>query len=203
MLRFAWKWREIYLLVQELHRASVSRLDFDGRRLRQIIHMLPIRTLQPSDSLLELTDLIHRAYARLGAMGLNYTAVDQSPEVTAKRIEGGQCYVVEIDSKLAGTIVVKPTYRENECQYFTRPGVAAVHQFAVDPRVQGKGIGRALLQACEGWAQEHGFRELAMDTAEQAEHLIKLYARLGYNHVGFVQWSGKVYRSVVLSKPLR
>ena len=165
--------------------------------------MHPIRTLQPSDSLLEITNWLHRAYARLDAMGLNYTAVDQTPDVTAKRIEGGQCYVVEAEGKLAGTIVVKPTYRENECEYFTKSGVAAVHQFAVDPDIQGKGIGRALLQACEKWAHEHGFRELAMDTAEQAEHLIKLYAGLGYQHVGFVQWSGKVYRSVVLSKALQ
>lgn len=166
-------------------------------------HMYSIRTLLPSDSLLELTALLHRAYARLGAMGLNYTAVDQSPEVTVKRIEGGQCYVVAVEGKLVGTVVVKPTYRENECEYFTRPGVAAIHQFAVDPEIQGKGIGRALLQACEQWAQEHGFRELAMDTAEQAEHLIKLYTGLGYVQVGFVQWTGKFYRSVVLSKALR
>jgi len=165
--------------------------------------MHQIRPLHPSDSLLEITRLLHRAYARLGAMGLNYTAVDQTPDVTAKRIAGGQCYVAEVEGKLAGTIVVKPTYRENECEYFTRTGVAAVHQFAVDPDMQGKGIGRALLRACEEWARERGFRELAMDTAEQAEHLIKLYSGLGYEHVGFAQWSGKVFKSVVLSKALQ
>lgn len=165
--------------------------------------MHPIRPLQPSDSLLELTHLLHRAYARLGAMGLNYTAVDQTPEVTAQRLAGGQCFVAEVAGQLAGTIVVKPTYDVNECAYFTRPGVAAVHQFAVDPACQGQGIGRALLQACEQWAQEHGFAELAMDTAEPAQHLITLYTGLGYQHVGFVQWSGKVYRSVVLSKVLK
>jgi hypothetical protein len=44
--------------------------------------------------------------------------------------------------------------------------------------------------------------ELAMDTAEQATHLVELYTRLGYRHVGWVQWPGKVYRSVVLSKPV-
>ncbi len=166
-------------------------------------NMHTIRSLSPADSLHELTNLLHRAYARLGAMGLNYTAVDQSPEVTAQRIAGGQCYVVESEGGLAGTIVVKPTYAENDCEYFTRPGVAAVHQFAVDPGVQGRGLGRALLQACENWARERGFRELALDTAEQAEHLIRLYTGLGYKQVGFVQWPGKVYRSVVLSKALR
>jgi GNAT superfamily N-acetyltransferase len=162
--------------------------------------MLNIRHLAPTDSITELTEILHRAYAKLGAIGLNYTAVDQPSEVTARRIAGGQCFVAEWSGTLAGTIVVKPTYETNECAYFTKPAVAAVHQFAVEPILQGKGIGRALLDACEHWAAQRGFRELALDTAEQAQHLISLYARLGYAHVGFVQWPGKVYRSVVLSK---
>lgn len=135
-------------------------------------------------------------------MGLNYTAVDQSPEVTAQRISGGRCFVATKEDALVGTIVVQPTYAENECEYFTRPGVAAAHQFAVDPDQQGLGIGRSLLAKAEEWAASSGFRELAMDTAEQATHLIDLYRGLGYRHVGWVQWTGKAYRSVVLSKPL-
>ncbi len=135
-------------------------------------------------------------------MGLNYTAVDQSPAVTAQRLRGGNCFVVAAGNKLMGTILVQPTYAENECEYFTRSGVAAAHQFAVDPEYQGQGIGRMLLEHAELWAKENGFAELAMDTAEPATHLIELYSRLGYRHVGWVQWTGKVYRSVVLSKQL-
>lgn len=112
-------------------------------------------------------------------MGLNYTAVDQTPEVTANRIAGGRCSVVEWRGALAGTIVVKPTYQTNECEYFTKPNVAAVHQFAVEPALQSRGVGRALLGECERWAAEHGFRELAMDTAEQAPHLITLCSKRG------------------------
>jgi len=160
------------------------------------------RPFKESDSIDDLTSLIHRAYARLGDMGLNYTAVDQTAEVTVKRIRGGTCFVAAAQSTLVGTIVVQPTYTENECEYFTRSGVAAAHQFAVDPGQQGAGIGRMLLQRVEEWATEHGFTELAMDTAEQASHLIAFYTRLGYRHVGWVQWPGKVYRSVVLSKLL-
>ena len=72
--------------------------------------MLKIRPLLPSDSMVQITQLLHRAYARLGSMGLNYTAVDQTAEVTASRIAGGHCYVAEWLGTLAGTIVVKPTY---------------------------------------------------------------------------------------------
>jgi len=161
-----------------------------------------IRLLADSDSIAELTDLLHRAYARLGAMGLNYTAVDQSPAITAKRIAGGHCLVALLDGQLVGSIVVQPTYQQNDCAYFTRPGVAAAHQFAVDPERQGRGIGQGLLAAAEAWAREAGYRELAMDTAEQATHLIALYSKLGYRQVDGVQWPGKVYRSLVLSKTL-
>lgn len=41
--------------------------------------MLTLRKLRREDSIEELTYLLHRAYARLGAVGLNYTAVDQVP----------------------------------------------------------------------------------------------------------------------------
>lgn len=164
--------------------------------------MLLIRPLADHDSIDELTALLHRAYARLGAMGLNYTAVDQSPQVTRQRLEGGQGLVAEWCGALAGTIVVKPPQPGSDCAYFRRDGVAAAHQFAVDPARQGLGIGRALLAAAEAWAGAQRHRELAMDTAEQATHLIALYTGLGYRPVGNVQWPGKVYRSVVLSKVL-
>jgi GNAT superfamily N-acetyltransferase len=163
---------------------------------------LEIRSLGPDDCLGELTALLHRAYARLGAMGLNYTAVDQTPAETARRIGDGTCYVATVEGELAGTILLRGTYAENDCTYFTRPGVACAHQFAVDPARQGLGIGRALLRRGEAWARDQGFAELAMDTAEQATHLLDLYTRLGWSDVGRVQWPGKVYRSVVLSKPL-
>ena len=51
---------------------------------------ITIRRITASDSLAELTELLHRAYARLGRMGLNYTAVDQSVEDTARRIGHGE-----------------------------------------------------------------------------------------------------------------
>lgn len=160
------------------------------------------REFEETDSIVELTGLLHRAYASLGKAGLNYTAVSQTAEVTAERMRGGKCFIAVKGSKIVGTILAQPTYAKNACEYFTRLGVAAVHQFAVDPEYQGLGIGRMLLQCSEHWAEKAGFVELAMDTAEQATHLIEFYARLGYKRVGWVQWPGKVYRSVVLSKRL-
>jgi GNAT superfamily N-acetyltransferase len=167
-----------------------------------------IRPLAPSDSLEALTALLHRAYARLGAMGLNYTAVDQSVEATARRVAGGHCFVAEEDGAIVGTVTVNGPHDVNQtpgardCAWYLRRDLAHLHQLGVDPAAQGRGIGTALIAECERWAREQGFRAIALDTAGPAAHLRRRYAVLGYAHVGDAQWAGKRYRSVIMVKPL-
>lgn len=164
--------------------------------------MTLIRPLAATDSIEAITALLHRAYSRLGAMGLNYTAVDQSSEITRKRFDGGQGFVAVSKGALVGTIVVQPAKADSPCEYFRRQGIASIHQFAVEPAIQSTGIGRELITACETWTVKRGLEEIALDTAEQATHLIAFYERLGFEACGFVQWQGKVYRSVVMRKKL-
>jgi GNAT superfamily N-acetyltransferase len=95
-------------------------------------------------------------------------------------------------------VLGKPQDLESECEYIRRPSVASLHQFAVAPSLQGKGIGRALIAACERWARESGFAELARDIAEPATYLVALYARLGFAQVDTVQWPGKCCRTSAL-----
>ena len=166
-------------------------------------HAIPcIRVLADTDSVDKLTSLLHRAYARLGALRLNFTAVDQSPAVTAQRVNWGTCYVAVADQKLVGTILVRGTHESSECSYFNQPGVATAHQFAVAPEYQGTGVGSALLLQAERWASENGFTSLMLDTAESVADLIEFYSRRGYRKVGMVQWPGKRYRSAVMGKRL-
>jgi GNAT superfamily N-acetyltransferase len=168
-----------------------------------------LRPLAPGDSIAALTALLHRAYAPLAAMGLNYTAVDQSVETTAQRVAGGHCLVAERDGAIVGTVVVQGPRDTDEtpgirhCAWYLRRDVAHLHQLGVEPAAQGQGIGRALIGACEHWAREQGvFRAMALDTAMPATHLRQRYAALGYAEVGDVQWAGKRYRTVVMAKPL-
>lgn len=161
-----------------------------------------VRALRRSDSVEALTRLLNRAYAELGAMGLNYTAVDQTPDVTEQRISGAQCFVAERQGVLIGTVLVKPTDPGSACSYFAKPGVSTLGQFGVDPAYRRMGVGLKLLRTCEEWARTNGFKELALDTAKPATHLVALYGRLGYVPVGEVRWPGKVYESVVMSKAL-
>lgn len=61
----------------------------------------PVRLFEDDDAA-QLTELQHAAYAELGAMGLNYTAVDQDVETTRERARGGRCWVVEHDGAARG-----------------------------------------------------------------------------------------------------
>ncbi|MCE2971333.1 MAG: GNAT family N-acetyltransferase [Burkholderiales bacterium] len=168
-----------------------------------------IRPLRSTDCLAALTALLHRAYAPLGAMGLNYTAVDQTVEVTRKRCAAGTCFVAVDSERIVGTVTVAGPHDPlrqagwaEQTPWFCRHDAAHLHQLAVEPVLQGSGLGRRLLAQCVDWARAQGYRYLALDTAVPAAHLRRAYAKLGYIDADEVQWQGKRYRSVVMVLPL-
>jgi GNAT superfamily N-acetyltransferase len=167
-----------------------------------------LRPLQPADDLDALTALLHRAYAPLGAAGMNFTAVDQTVDKTRERTASGQCFVAERGGRIVGTVTVDGAFDPNRhgwaraTPWFFRADVAHLHQYAVDPEAQGIGIGAALLAACETWSLEQGHRALALDTAAPATALRLRYQRAGFHDVAELRWDGKAYRSVVMVKPL-
>ena len=171
--------------------------------------MTEIRPLQPSDSLDELTRLLHAAYATLAAQGWNFTAVDQSVEVTRQRLSEAQGFVAVADGRFVGTVAVRGPRPAEETYtadppppLYTTPGTAIVSQLAVHPDSRGLGIGEKLMDATEAWALAEGFSQLALDTAEPALALRRRYERRGYVVVGRVHWRGKTYVSVLMRKAL-
>lgn len=161
---------------------------------------ITLRRLSVSDSPHELTAMLHRAFSRLGQMGLNCTCVDQSVEVTRERSGKGECYIAVCNERIVGTITFcRPDPRSRSVWYHRR-SVASVHQLGVDPEFQGTGLGTALLGFAESWARAHGYQELALDTAQPARHLLAFYRGRGFRIVEAVRFPDKRYRSVVLSK---
>lgn len=150
----------------------------------------------------ELTALLHRAYASLAAQGLRYVATWQGDEITLQRVSSGECYIVIQESRLVGTVLFRPADRTSGSPWYDRPEVASFGQFAVLPELQRQGLGGRLLELCERRARESGASELACDTAEPAEHLLRFYAKRGYRLVERVQWSMTNYQSMILSKSL-
>lgn len=176
--------------------------------MMQASDIVRIRPLAARDSLEALNTLLHLAYAPLAARGLNFTAATQSVETTRRRVAEGQCFVAERAGAVVGTVTVSGPYDEtnapspDEAPWYWERDTAHFHQFAVHPQHQGVGVGRRLVEECEAWARERGYRRMALDTAEPAHELRALYARLGYAEVGRVQWPGKNYLSVGMVKAL-
>ncbi len=101
-----------------------------------------VRRFDPaSDSYAQLTPMLHRAFARLGAMGLNCTCVDQDEDVTRRRAQAGECYVAVCGGRVIGTATLYATDPSSACSLYRCEGVASVRQVAVDPDCQSRGIG--------------------------------------------------------------
>jgi GNAT superfamily N-acetyltransferase len=163
-----------------------------------------VRLIEDRDSLETLTDLLHRAYASLAGMGLRYLATHQDVATTRRRTAKGECYLMFGGARLVGTILlIPPSARAPHCAWYNREDVAVLSQFAVEPQLQGRGLGGQLLSFAEGRASVLGAAEVAVDTAESAPHLIAFYSTRGYRQVGDAQWGHTNYRSVILSKRLK
>ena len=164
-----------------------------------------IRLLAVRDSLLALTELLHRAYAPLAARGMNFAAATQSPEVTAQRVAEGQCFVAVRDREIVGTVTVCGPLDAPDAPsvpWFGDRNTAHVHQLAVAPELRHAGIGARLIQRCEAWARDSGYSSMVSGAAVGAAELTALFRRLGYTEVGQTQGPGRTYRSVVLRKSL-
>ncbi len=160
-----------------------------------------IRQVTSEDSFESLTDLLHRAYAPLAAMGFRYLATHQDVETTRRRSASGECLLGVLSHRVVGTIVViPPKGGSTRCEWYARTDVSVLSQFAVEPALQRKGYGQELLAFAESRAWALGAAEVAVDTAENAHHLIRFYSTRGYRHVGHAQWEHTNYRSVILSK---
>ena len=171
--------------------------------------MVTIRPLRNSDCLTELTVLLHAAYASLAAQGWNFTAVDQTVDVTRERLAGAQAFVAERGGRLVGTVAVRGPKALGDAYLadpppalYTTPGTAILSQLGVHPDCRGLGMGEQLMDAAEAWAAGQGYTQIALDTAEPATALRRRYERRGYLAVCGVQWQGKTYASVLMAKPL-
>lgn len=173
-------------------------LTLEDRRGVPILY----RFLQPTDDVVAITDLLHRAYTPLAAAGLHYVASHQPPDVTRRRMAKGDTVVAVAALRIVGVITLAATSATGGSPFYDRRDVAHFGQFAVEPACQGTGVGGALLVMIEELARERGVRELGLDTSEHASDLIQFYTARGYRFVEFARWPEVNYRSVIMAKVL-
>ena len=161
-----------------------------------------IRTYQPTDSISEIAALLHRAYAKMAQQGMRYLASHQDDKTTLERLTIGASFLAVKENAIVGTITLYGPYQEAEAPLYRQEGVNHFGQYAVDPDLQGAGLGKRLYQTVEDHCRNNNVRTLALDTAGTAKHLIDIYQRWGFKVVDHVQWDCTNYRSVIMAKEL-
>ena len=97
----------------------------------------------------------------------------------------GVAFVAAEADRVVGFVTV------TERKHFTGVAEAYVGELAVTEKAEGRGIGRALMDAAEAWARDRGLERISLDTGAANAGARGFYARLGYAET-----------DVRLSKPL-
>jgi ribosomal protein S18 acetylase RimI-like enzyme len=133
-----------------------------------------------------IEDIVERAYSRyIQRIGRRPGPMDDD---YAERIRRGQAFVAE-DGLVTGLIIL-----------IGESDHVLIENVAVDPRHQGEGIGRALLDYAETSARALGTSELRLYTNATMTENLALYTRLGYQEVE--RRTDKGFERVFVSKCL-
>ena len=137
---------------------------------------LTIREVRP-DEYEALGELTVRAYAALPGTGTGYHA--ELRDVARRAAIVPVLVAVDPDDRLLGGVAYVPgpgtPYSESE-----RDDEAGFRMLAVDPSTGGRGVGRALVEACIGRARAAGRNGVAIYTRPRRVFAQRLYSSLGF-----------------------
>jgi N-acetylglutamate synthase-like GNAT family acetyltransferase len=153
----------------------------------------------------ELTTLLNTAYRELEDLGMNFTAATQNVETIRRRVSEGASWVIEHNGQIAATLTMSAPPSDDIAalsDYAQQPQTGWLCQVAVDPEFRGRAAAKILFDVSCGWATGENITTVGLDTAVTAEHLAAMCSRWGFAPVDTVQFPGKTYASVVMTKHL-
>ncbi|MFT5530733.1 MAG: GNAT superfamily N-acetyltransferase [Candidatus Poriferisodalaceae bacterium] len=99
----------------------------------------------------------------------------------ASRAERGHVVVAELDGRLVGALLYVDDYNvELDHIELTLENSSGFRVLAVDPNVQGKGVGKQLVQWCINRSVADGRSALVLNTTDYMQAAQRLYVRLGF-----------------------
>jgi ribosomal protein S18 acetylase RimI-like enzyme len=98
--------------------------------------------------------------------------------ITASIDQHGQAAMVFIAEDDHGERLGFVTLSHNA--HFTGEQQAYINELATSEAAEGRGVGKALIAACEQWAREQGYRILALSTGAANLRALGFYHHLGF-----------------------
>lgn len=146
---------------------------------------ISIRDAQPPeyDRIGEITV---EAYLKDGLISLRSAYLNTLRDA-ADRAEQADLIVAELDGELVGSV----TYCRPDSPYaeIAAPDEAEFRMLAVQASARGKGIGRALVQACIDRATASGFSMLRLSSQPQMRPAHRIYERMGFQRTPDLDWA--------------
>ena len=140
----------------------------------------------------DLYSLYQRTSDNMKQNGLNQWNWGLYPteEMIRGDVERGEMHIVRMDGVLAAAVslteTMDPEYREVSWTGGIRPGF--FHRLAIDPPLQGAGIGGDVLDDAIQILRRAGCDCVRCDTNRENRRAMRLYEKLGFRKCGTVYW---------------
>ena len=110
-----------------------------------------------------------------------------NPSAFINDVKRNELYVLEIDKKVNGTIVIS-TFMDEEympIEWLTEnENNIYIHRLAIHPKLQGQGYAQQLMDFAEQFAIENNYTSIRLDTFSQNKRNQKFYELRGYKRLG-------------------
>ena len=142
-----------------------------------------VRQAQPSEAT-RVSELLQKCGRDIEQrLGLRNWAVPYPLELIQQQAEGGFVWVLEEDGQFIGTFTLDfDLPEEYAANWFTEPQVSAayLHRLAVDPDIQGRGLGAHCLREVERVARQSGAAWLRFDAYSRNPGIQTFYRKQGF-----------------------
>lgn len=128
-----------------------------------------------------------------------------------RRLEEGELLAAELDDQVVGTITFYRDASDEGIPVRFPDGTAGIRATAVDPSARGRGIGRALVEACIARAAETGASAVGLHTAPFMTAAVSIYETCSFVRVSRYdfEWSqffpagpGKAEPAIAYLRPI-
>ncbi len=138
---------------------------------------MQIRPIQPAEHR-AAGELIVRAYT-----GVSHDIGAYGPvlaDVASRVADGARVLVAVDDDALLGCVTYVPPGLESELTEWEDPEACGIRMLAVEPEQQGRGVGRALVEACIGEAARDAAPRMILHTTDRMPAAHQLYRGMGF-----------------------
>ena len=127
-------------------------------------------------------------------------------DIIREDVGKGNLYVMRTaDGTLAAAVALmagqEPEYDALQWSCGTRPGV--FHRLAVNPSMQGTGLGGRVLEDVMEILRRSGCDCVRCDTLEKNRNAIRLYEKFGFRPCDRLRWEDSFGENIALDKPLK